>query len=158
MPTSLVTFTFLDHSGEKSSVAINVPALTAGNIAATSDGMQFATAGELAALIASLSLCTPVQSQGQAWVTKSAQTLPGSHYAQREIGLMVSYTDNVNGKVYRFTIPGPAWDTIGAENSDEVNSAAAQWTAFKAKAETVMVSPDGNPITIIGGRLVGRNR
>lgn len=155
---SKVGLTFLDESGEKSRVEYTIADVGAGNVAGIIDNAQFSTAGSLAALFASLSLCTPIQSEVTASVVKSPQTSPGSNFAQREIGLMVSYTDNVTGKMFRVTIPGPDWANIGLAGSDQVNPEAAQWTAFKTKFEADVKSPDGNAVTISGGRLVGRNR
>lgn len=153
-----VVLSFLDASGETGRVAYSIPDVTAANLAASLDQSVFATAGGLAAAIASLSLCTPVGTELVANNDKLTPTPPGSLYAQREIGLMVSYADNVNAKKYRITIPGPDWANIGLAGSDQIDPNDAAWTAFKTAFETHAVSPDGNAVTVTGGQLVGRNR
>lgn len=156
--TGKVSIAFLDKSGEISRVEYNVPVSSAANVEGQIDDSQVDTALSTAALIASLSLCTPISSQLVASTSKWAQTPPGSLYAQRELGLKVTYSDNVTGKLYQMTIPAPDWANIGSGNSDQVDPADAAWIAFKAKFETEAVSEVGNPITVTGGRLVGRNR
>lgn len=158
MPVARVSLTFLDASGEKSTVTYYTAALDAGNIAAIENNADFAVAATLAANIASCSLCTPISSQIADEVAKAAQTPPGSNYAQREIGLLVTYSDTVTGKTYHMTIPGPDWANMGLAGSDQVDPADAAWLAFVADFEAGAVSPDGNAITVAGGRLVGRNR
>lgn len=157
-PVSKVHLTFLDESGEKSSVDYYVPALTALNIAARLDDANPQTAGSTSILLSGLSLCTCIAESLSGADNKFAQTPPGNTWAQREIGLMVTYTDTVTGKLYRLTIPGPDWANIGLSGSDAVDPADAEWTAFVAKFEAEAVSPDGNPVTISAGHLVGRNR
>lgn len=155
---SKVHLTFLDESGEKSSVDYYIPALTAGNIAASLDEANPSTAGSTSATLSSLSACTYIAESVSAGDNKFAQTPPGNVMAQREIGLLVTYSDSVTGKAYRITIPGADWANIGLSGSDTVDPANASWVAFKAAFEGHAVSPDGNAVTISGGRLVGRNR
>lgn len=155
---SKVHLTFLDESGEKSSVDYYVPAVDAGTIAAKLDDANPQTAGSTSILMSGLSLCTCIAESLSAADNKFAQTPPGNLFAQREIGLMVSYTDTVTGKNYRLTIPGPDWANIGLSGTDTVDPNDAEWTAFVAQFELKAVSPDGNAVTVTGGRLVGRNR
>lgn len=157
-PVSKVHYVFLDKSLEKSSCDIYIPALTAVNIAASLDKVNPTTAGELGILLQGLSLCTCIGESVSAAENKFAQTTPGDNYAQREMGLLVTYSDTVTGKSYRMTIPGPDWGNISANGTDLVDGVDAEWTAFKAAFEAFAVSPDGNAVTISGGRLVGRNR
>lgn len=155
---SKVSLTYLDASGELSTVEYYIPDTIAGNIAAQLDDSLPQTALSTAALISSMSLCTPVASKLIANDDKFTRTQPGSLLAQREIGLMVSYSDNVTGKLYRITIPGADWANLGQPGTDQVDATAAGWVAFKAKFETEARSPVGNAITVTGGRLVGRSR
>lgn len=158
MSVTKVSLTFLDASGEKSTVQYCAPALSALNIASISDNADYGVAATLAANIASLSLCTPISAQIAGEIAKSAQTPPGSNYAQREIGLLITYSDNVTGKTFRLTVPGPDWANMGLAGSDQIDPADAAWLAFKADFEAGAVSPDGNPVTVVSGKLVGRNR
>lgn len=151
-------YTFLDRSGETSRVDLNCADLTAGNIASTLATALPATAGGLGEAIAAVTLCTPASVDVLAAKTPLSQEVPVSNYAQREIGLMISYTDDVTHQSYRVTIPGPDWATLGQANSDQVNPAVGAWTTLVTAIEAHCVSPVGNAITVTGGRLVGRNR
>lgn len=155
---SKVHLTFLDDSLEKSSIDYYVPALTAVNFAASLDENTHSTAGSIAALFASLSLCTPIADSLSAMDAKYAQTPPGSDFAQREIGLMLTYTDTVTGKSYRITVPGPDWTNIRSAGTDMADMTSVKMAAFKTAFEEHVVSPDGNAVSLVSGRLVGRNR
>jgi hypothetical protein len=153
---SKVGYAFLDASGEISRVEMNITTLTAGNFAATTGAV--ASGGALADAISGLSLCTLANVDIVADRTATGGAAPVSNYAQREIGLLVSYQDSVTGKKYRVTIPGPDWATIGQAGSDMVDPADALWTAFVSAFEANVISEAGNAVTILGGWLVGRNR
>lgn len=156
--TSKTQLTFMDESGEMSRVVVYGADATALNIATLDDNAQFGTAGGIATTIASLSLCTPVKADLVASSTGYAHTPPGSRYAQRETGLLIRYSDNVNGKMYRITVPGPDWANLGTPGSDMVLTTAPAWIAFVTAFEAQCLSPDGNAITVVDGRFVGRNR
>lgn len=156
--TGKVSLTFMDQSGEFSRVEYYVPDTDGAGLVNAIDDSKPTTAGSTAALIAALSLCTPVGTQYTIYKSALPPTPPGSMYAQRELGLMVEYADNVTAKKYRITVPGPQWDNIGLTGQDVVDPADPSWVAFKAKFEAEAVSPDGNAITVMGAHLVGRNR
>lgn len=150
--------TFLDTSGELSRVDIYTPDVTAGNIAAILDDANPAHAGSLAEAVAALSLCTAHSHDVLAVKAIDSSTPPVSQYAQRELGLMVTYSDNVTGRIYHVTIPGPDWTNLGQAGTDMVLTSAAAWTAFVTLFNSVARSQDGNAVTVMSGRLVGRNR
>lgn len=153
---STVNFTFIDRSGELSTVGMNFPTTTGANIAAQS--ASIVTGGALADAIAALSLCTFGSSALTAAKVDNSSAIPVSAYAQRELGLLVTYADAVTGKKYHVTIPGPDWATLGQSGTDVINPAAAAWTTFCTAFEAAAVSPDGNAVNVVSGRLVGRNR
>lgn len=155
---SKIGLSFMDHSSEVGRVDYYVAGVTAGNLAGTLSGALPATGGSLAAAMCALSGCTCIISDVQAAQNQFAKTPPASAFAQRELGLLVTYQDTVTKKNYRLTIPGPAWDTIGQVGSDLVDPNAAAWTTFVTAFEANALSPDGNAVTVTGGRLVGRNR
>lgn len=156
--TSKVGMSFLDYSGETGKIDFYLPQVNAGNIVAELADALPATVGSLAEAICALSDCTCIVSSVEAANSAFTKTLPASAFAQRELGLLVTYQDTVSKKNYRITIPGPKWTTIGQANSDLVDPADALWTAFVAKFEANALSPEGNAVTVTGGRLVGRNR
>jgi len=156
--TGKIGYTFLDISGETSRVDINVADVTAGNIAATLAAADPTGTGNLGAAIAALSLCQPSSYDVVALKAPGSATAPTSNYAQREIGLMVTYMDSVTNRLYRVTIPGPDWATLGQAGTDSVLTTAAEWTAFVSAFEGIAKSQDGNAVTVVSGHLVGRNR
>lgn len=149
---------FLDYSGEIGRCDFYMATSSAGNIAGQLDEINPVHAGSLTEAIAALSNCTLIQTDLLAATNKFTQTPPVSQFAQRELGLMVSYADNVTGVKYRITIPGPKWDTIGVAGTDNVDTGDALWTAFVALLQSQALSPLGNAVTVVSGRLVGRNR
>lgn len=153
-----IGYTFTDISGENSRVDLYVADLTAGNIAATLAAANPTGAGNLGAAIAALSLCQPAKYDVMAFTGPGSAVVPTDMYAQRELALMVTYQDTVTNRLYRISIPGPDWATIGLAGSDSVNTANAAWTAFVTAFEAIAVSQDGNPVNVTGGHLVGRNR
>ena len=152
------TLTFLDRSNETSRVEFSHANGSAANIEDLILQADFNQAGSLAAAIAALSLLTPISAQVMASSVKEAQVIPGNVYAQRELAVLAEYTDNVSGKKYHISIPGPDWTNLAAPNSDLVDTTKAAWVAFKNAFESKAKSPDGNAVTVTGGRLVGRNR
>lgn len=155
---SKVQLTFLDYSLEKSRVEFYMPEGSAANIEGIISESDFQTAGSVAATIAGLSLCTPIGEAVVASNNKSAETRPGSKYAQRELALLITYSDNVTGNNYHISVPGPDWENLAGADGETVNTAAVGWTAFVTAFEAHAKSPDGNAVTVVTGRLVGRNR
>lgn len=153
-----IGWTFIDVSGESSRSDIPCPDLTAGNIGGILAAADPATAGDLAAAVAALSLCQMAAYSVVATAANTAQAEATDMYAQRELGLMVSYRDTVTGRNYRFTIPGPNWAVLGLAGSDQVDETEATWTEFVTEFNAHAVSQDNNPVVVTGGRLVGRSR
>lgn len=149
--------TFYDESGEKSRVDLYFADLTAGNIATIPDQLDISVGGSLAQLIAACSLCIPIKSDISYEVSKAAQVKPGNANAQREIGISCTYTDNVTGALYHFTIPGGDLANLLAAGTDHVDTTKAAWQALKTAFETYCKSPVGNAVTLVSGKLVGRS-
>jgi len=146
----------LDASGELSRVELNITTLSAGNFAAVTGAVN--ATGALAGAIEGLTLCTLANCDIVAERVATGDPAPVSMYAQREIGLLVSYQDATTGKKYRMTIPGPDWATIGQAGSDQVNPSVQAWTDFVTAFEANVKSEVGNAVTVMGGWLVGRSR
>lgn len=153
-----ITLTFLDRSNETSRVEVNVSDGSAANIEDLILQADVNQAGSLAAAIAGMSLCTPIKEQLLAWTALEAQVLPGNVYAQRELAVLMEYTDNVTGEKFHFSIPGPDWTNLAAAGSDLIDTTKVAYTALKTIFESKVKSPNGNAVTMTGGRLVGRNR
>lgn len=154
MPSEYI-LSFEDYSAEKSTMRIVLPALTAGNIAATES--------LLATLLSAIQAITlgAVRTETVKWrvddVDIAAVTDP---LAQREIKALVSYHDDTTGKKYRVEIPTLDLVTIGlVAGSDLVDLGDTQAAAFVAAFEAVAMDPDTglNSVTVDSIRFVGRN-
>lgn len=157
MPIAKIGLSFEDYSGENSRVDFYMNYAgtdVAGPIAEAAKG----TPGSVAAEICGLTDTVCQISDIQALSTKYGDPAPVVKTAQRELGLLVTYTDSVTGKKYRITIPGPKWATLGQAGTDMVDTSQALWTAFVTAFEAHAVSEVGNAVTVTSGRLVGRNR
>lgn len=151
-----VSYTYLDFSGEQSRVSFDILTLNAGNFAGQTGPVV--EGGALEAALSALSLCTLQKVNVSAISEETGNVAPVSPYAQREHGLLVTYQDTVNGKKYSLTIPGPDYANLAIAGTDQVNPAAAAWTAFVTAFEANAHSELGNTVTVLGGRFVGRSR
>jgi len=148
---SVLTFKIIDHSGEYSSVAMNIPDVTDATWAATNLGitaLQAAIAALTAGNIASKSLL--------AYTYPVNDTFPTNEYAQRETGLRLFYKDVDNSKKFHVTIPAPNLALIAQEGTDMVDMTNSVVAALTALLETWMVSPYGNGVSFYKGVIVGR--
>jgi len=75
----------------------------------------------------------------------------------REDKMLVSYQDNVTLALYDFELPTRDNTLAVVAGTDYYNLAIAPWANFKTKTEAALVSPDGNAITVVSVKLVGRN-
>lgn len=151
-----MSFTLLDNSNEKSTIHIPLVAVTTLNMETMKAQSLPATEQSIAQAIADLTLCTITKSQVSLEPAVYAETVPSDMSAQRELRLMVQMQDNVNGKKSHFTIPGVDWPSVGITGTDLVDQTNALWVELKTRLELYARSEDGNAITVIGGRLVGR--
>lgn len=150
-------FTLMDRSKEKSTVTLNLDALTAG-------GANYATLETAAdALYTAIDDVTLGNIQERALVaerTRLTNVVPGTGYRERK--LLVRYQDNTTLKVYTIEIPcindaaftfapGTDFVDIGA------SSPPAAQTALLVALNTHVKSPVGNDITVISMEIVGRN-
>lgn len=151
------TRTYLDASEEKSTVQINTKPISGATISEFNELVNTTELGAFAMALDAITLCTPIGGQVAMGAVQLPYAVPADVNAQREVVLVVSYQDNVTNKKYRVSIPGVNWGQLNTPKSDKVNESAALWIAFKAAFETIGRSPDGNAITVLGGRRAGRN-
>lgn len=143
---------FIDHSREFSSTQWYVA------IGAGDDFTQsYVDANDVQAGIAALTLCNFGNLTGSVIIETDTPTTPSAEEAQREIALWVQYVDDVTGKYYSMSIPGPDLGLVAQANTDEVdivsNIAAA---AFVVILEANLVSELDNAITVTRMRIIGR--
>lgn len=156
MSDSKAIITFADYGGEKSAFTIHGEVLTAANFDAL-DAKQSAILNALFNLTLGVwSGFTSIYWSIDYGPLKSADPL-----AAREQKWLFTYQDDVTGKQYHSTIPC-AYLTTGAQgtlqaNSEQANLGSDDWIAFITAFEDMARSQDGNTVTFISAKHVGRN-
>lgn len=150
-PDHLYGLTFLDNSREKSTFQAHMAAITALNIAE-----KLADMGDLRLAIEGITLGTVIGDKWVGDITKYAETLPASVEAQREKKWLVRYQDDVNLAIYTVEIPTADLSLLQT-NSDLMIIDAGAGATFVAAFEALVVSPEGNNITVLDVRYVGRS-
>lgn len=150
---SKVTVKFLDFSDEVSNVAFHM---------ADPSGAAYdwdALAADISTVsdaIAAVSLCTQSKEQINVDVAAGSLTRPSDEHAQREAGLRVFYVDTTTQKKYHFTIPGPDNSLMASAGFDVVDWSGAEMVTLETALEANVLSPDGNAIAILTGKIIGR--
>ena len=153
-----VSHTCIDNSGETSVVTINLPDVTAANYDDITGNSIGQNVGNLRLAIAAITLCNFVRHTVNTATYADSGELPANAYAQRELKLLVRYIDTVTSKKHSITIPGPNLSILAQQGTDVVDhvsnvEAAAFVAAFEANAR----SPEGNPVSVQGMRIIGLN-
>ncbi len=153
-PQHYGTLTFKDFSGEKSTCSFNFDAVTVLNIV-----QHLVDFGALRASIEAISAGTLVQ---DSWVgdrTKYAGANPTDENAQRELKFLVMYEDDSTLDVGRMEIPCPDLSIadILLPGTDMVDLAQALVATFVTAFELFARSQNGNTVTVLGIRVVGRS-
>ena len=146
MPTSLA-FTVADWSAELSVSSFYVAAAIDGT---GQDALQNAVDGITLGVVQAKNLNTRTNISG---------SYPTSELAQRELKLLIGFTDDTTGKKYTTTIPAPDISlfsmSAGSDFVDITNGAAV--LALVTAMETYGRSELGNNITVNYMKVVGRN-
>jgi hypothetical protein len=151
---ALVNVKFLDFSDEASAVSFNV----ADPSGATYDWDALETAiGVVTSAIEAVSLCTRSTEQISVKTDLGSAARPADEEAQREQGLRVFYMDNTTQKKYHLTIPGPEVALMASPGFDVVDWSGSEMAALETALEAGILSPVGNAISILTGKIVGRN-
>ena len=138
-----------DSEDPVSTMTVNVAELTAGNFAGQeTDRNAFIVA------VNGLSLGSNVSNQAS---NIDRVVDPGTlGTGQREVKLEVIYSDTVSFRRYPALVPVFDPD-LRVAGKDDINTALVQWTDFVTAFEAYVLSPAGNPTSVISGKLVGRN-
>lgn len=148
-----LTLTFRDFSDERSSVAIPI---ASPDPLGTDYAVWSGIASTLIPLMEAISLCNVARLQLVAIAGDHNDTRPTNGFAQRELGLRLFFTDQVNGKKSYITIPGFDVGTFGNPGSDQIDLSLSAIAPLVSYLESVMQSVDGNPVVIDRGLVVGR--
>jgi hypothetical protein len=153
LPTSQYSLSLLDFSGEKSVVQWNAAEITG---AAFDVNTWKTAADDLADAVMDLTDCSRGKEQFSSIAASGVETLPVIATAQREVALRIFYSDDVTGKKYHLSIPGPQVEDYPDAGSDEIDLTSTDMAAFIALFETNAQSEAGNAVTVYAARLVGR--
>lgn len=150
---SLATIKYLDYSDEVSTVSFNV---------ATPSGASYDWAALAASVdavgdaIDDICLCTRSKEQVNVNLQDGSLARPSDTAAQREVGLRIFYVDDTTQKKYHVTIPGPDTSLMASPGFDIVDWSGTEMAALETAFEANVLSPDGNAVSILTGKIVGR--
>lgn len=148
------TFTFLDYSGEKSTVQFYNGAITAVSLAG-----YLTNFGALRTAIDGITLGTIHKEKWVGDDTLLSNANPTNAFAQRELKWLVRYRGNSSQKVYTLEIPTA--DPTGRllPDSDFADLDETATAAFVSAFETIARAPDDDNenVTVLSIQLVGRN-
>lgn len=152
-PETNFTMTVVDRSGEISRFSFTPSAdfLSADPLG----GTPGATAANLYSAVASL--IDGVTIRRSLNTTRKISNSPYASAGQREEKWLVVFQDNVSLDLYTLELPCRKPSLQPPVNSDEVDLTAAPFSTFKAAFEAAALSPDGNAVTVLSIRLIGRN-
>jgi len=143
--------TYLDHSGENSTLQMWLRQITAANFDAVS-----AEITALAGSVDALSDGTVVRVRTMSNSLALPNVAPALATAQREMKWRVDFVDETNGKHGSFEIPIAKQSLAGSQDR-VADITVAPWAAFVTAAETVGRTIDGNTFAITAITMVGRN-
>lgn len=145
---------YRDKSGEISTLSLAFADVAAGG---ANFDTQVAAMTAVKAAINAISLCVDARVQLTQDIDPWDADYPTDDAAQREYALRVFYTDNVNGKSFYFTIPGPDMSVIDiVTGTDLADLSGAALTALIAAVDANVLSPYGNAVTCRKAVVVGR--
>lgn len=149
MPGKL-NMSFLDYSGEVSTVGVHLVTLTAGNFAAQDTVMD-----NLVSAISGVSLGNLQKDARLAEETKFAVGNPANAFAQRELKWLVRCRD-ANGNPAGFEIPCADLSLL-SPNTDKLDVTTAEGIALVAAIEAGAKSNDGEALIFVEAVVVGRS-
>lgn len=147
--TDITSCTFIDRDGESSTTRVANGTFT--------DNADF-EAG-LTLFESALAGVT----NGLKWKTEVSRStlsskVPPTNASFRENKWLVSYEDNVNFKRGTFTIPtADPGSVVFISGTDNVDLSTGNGQSLRQAVEAFVRSPDGNDVTVIRVKYVGRN-
>lgn len=151
MANSFWARTYTDYSAEKSNVRLRVEEMTSATIVA-----NLVALAALNAAVDDLSIGQP-QKNTIIQDDSVISNLPATDVnAQRERKWLVSYRDTVTEELFQFEIPAAKLTGNLTPNTDQADLTSADWVAFIAAFEAIVLSPNGNAVTVEKARHVGR--
>lgn len=143
--------TFVDHDGEKSTVGVHVPDLTAGNFAA-----QEALRDAFVSAVEAVSIASRSKTQAVAVESVVAVDFATNPFAQRETKWLVRGRESGTGNAVSFEIPGADLSLLEL-NGPRLDPASTEYADLVAAVEAYVRSNDNVAITVSEVVHVGRN-
>lgn len=149
----LYSLSFLDYSKEDraSTARFHIAALTAGNIAA-----QLTAVAALKSAIDGITLGTLATERVLAQDNFLSRARPTDPTAQRENKWLYVYEDNTTHRLFRGEIPTANITLLDAPSDHISDITTGVFGAFKTAFEAVVLSPDGNAVTLHDIQFVGK--
>lgn len=147
-----VSRSYLDYDSEVGTAAFYMTTLTSANYLA-----QQTLITALYSAIDAVTLGTPVRWEHGNMYTDANPVTPSNDAAQRELKWAVRYHDNVTGRKHNYEIPTA--DTAQLDPNDRAHAHigdAGVVDAFISAFEDLVISPNGNAVTVEEITLVGR--
>lgn len=153
MPGKLL-LTYADYGGEKSSFTIPILDYTAANFDAN-ETLVDALVNAVDALTIGLEV-KQVRSHSSSGTGSGNSSNVNAH---RELKFLITFSDDVTGKVYQREMPCPLLNanTILQDIGGNANVGDTLWTDFITAFEAAAESEDGNAVSFVSARYVGRN-
>lgn len=161
MPQPYVTASYMDAGGEVSTVSVYLPDIDAdgGNYEDIVGGAP-STVTKIVNGIGALTACTLLSYSVTIPIFKDETPADPPHWANREYKLLITYTDDGNGRKYSLEIPAPDTTVLVRETKDNFSLTEAlllMTDLLNNNLPEEMVSRDGNAVTWRALRGVGRN-
>lgn len=147
-----VSRSYLDYDSEVGTAAFYMPTLTSAN--------YLTQQGLITALFSAMDDMTggvPIRWEHGNMYTDPNPVPPVSDAVQRELKWLVRYHDNITGRKHGYEIPAAM--TARLDPNDRAHAAigdAAEVDAFISAFEALVLSPNGNAVTVEEITLVGR--
>jgi hypothetical protein len=153
-PAHFGSFTFMDATREKSSMSFNFGAITA--VSLPGFLTQFA---DLRTKTQAITLGALASDQWTGDRTVYSVTPPTDRNAQRERKFLVIYRDNSSLALYRVEIPTADYGiaTFGPTGDEIIIGTSGAIYDWVQSFQTIAKSPEGNAVTVISIKGVGRN-
>lgn len=150
---TLVSASYLDYSGERSSVSFNVA--TPSGATFDYDAWDLVIDG-ITDVIDAVSIMRRGPVNARTLIDTGSHELPADEEAQRELGLRIFYYDETTLKKFHLTIPGPELALFVIPGTDVVDLTGTEMAALVTEFESNVLSPDLNAIEITHAAVVGR--
>lgn len=146
--------TYADYGGEKSSFQIPVLNYTAANFDAN-ETLVDALVNAVDALTLGLEV-KQIRSHSDSGTGSGQSSNVNAH---RELKWLITFSDDVTDKVYQREMPAPLLNanTLLQDIGGNANVGDTLWTDFITAFEAAAVSEDGNAVSFVSARYVGRN-